>query len=103
MEEDAFVKEYLRIRDNYKRAKKTKQQIGDVCLRHGYHYYGIKWMGKHVAWLRKLELSPLYSDMLDEYMASYDENTEKIERFGKRIGKLASQKNYKERAKKLLL
>lgn len=34
-------------------------------------------------------------------MASYDEQTAKIERFDKRIEELASQSNYKEKAKKL--
>lgn len=72
-----------------------------MCLRHGYHYEGTKWTIKHVAWLRKLELLPLYRETLDEYMASYDEQTAKLERFDKRIGELASQSSYEEKAKRL--
>ena len=72
-----------------------------MSLRHGYHYEGTKWTIKHVAWLRKLELLPLYRETLDEYMASYDEQTAKLERFDKRIGELASQSSYEEKAKRL--
>ena len=57
-EKDDSVKEYLRMRDDHKDAlKKIKQQINALCLRHGHHYEGTKWTIKHVAWLRKLELS----------------------------------------------
>lgn len=105
-EEDDSVKEYLRMRDGHKTALKKikqqiKQQINALCLRHGYHYDGTKWTARHVAWLRKLYLSPLYRETLDEYMASYDEQAAKIERFDKRIEELASQKEYAEKAKKL--
>lgn len=101
-EEDDSVKEYLRMRDDHKDAlKKIKQQINALCLRHGYHYEGTKWTIKHVAWLRKLELSPLYRETLNEYMASYDEQTAKIERFDKRIEEIALQEQYQEKAKRL--
>jgi transposase len=101
-EEDDSVKEYLRMRDDHKDAlKKIKQQINALCLRHGYHYEGTKWTIKHVAWLRKLELSPLYRETLNEYMASYDEQTAKIERFDKRIEEIALQEQYQEKTKRL--
>ena len=60
--------------------KKIKQQINARCLRHGYHYDGIKWTTKHVTWLRKLESSPLYRETLNRCMASYDERTAKNKR-----------------------
>lgn len=101
-EEDNSVKEYVRMRDDHKIMLKTvKQQINALCLRHGFHYDGTKWTLKHVAWLRKLELSPLYRETLDEYLASYDEQTAKIERFDRRIEELASQKAYAEKTKEL--
>ena len=101
-EEDDSVKEYLRMRDDHKDAlKKIKQQINALCLRRGYHYDGTKWTIKHVAWLRKLELSPLYRETLNEYMASYDEQTAKIERFDKRIEEIAEQERYLEKVKRL--
>lgn len=101
-EEDDSVKEYIRMRDDHKLAlKKIKQQINAFCLRHGHHYTGTKWTIKHVSWLRKLELLPIYRETMDEYMASYEEQTAKIERFDKRIEELASQERYEEKSKKL--
>ena len=101
-EEDDSVKEYLRMRDDHKiTLKKIKQQINAFCLRHGCHYDGTRWTLKHMRWLRKLELSPLHKETLEEYLASYDEQTARIERFDRRIEELAAQKSYKEKAKKL--
>ena len=49
--------------------KKLKQQIGAFALRHGHQYTGTKWTNKHVGWLKKLELDPIYRETLNEYMA----------------------------------
>lgn len=101
-EGDDSVKEYVRMRDDHKlERKRTKQQINAFCLRHGFHYADTKWTLKHLAWLRRLDLSPLYRETLDEYLASYDEKTAKIERFDKRLEEIASQKEYEERKNKL--
>ena len=101
-EADDSVKEYLRMRDDHKQAlKKVKQQINAFCLRHGYQYDGTKWTIAHIKWLKKLELSPMYQETLNEYMASYDEQTAKIERFDARIEEIASQARYSEKVKKL--
>ena len=100
--EDDAVKEYLRMRDDHKLAlKKLKQQINAFVLRHGYQYTGTKWTIKHVAWLRKLDLNPMYRETLDEYMASYEEQEAKIERYDKRIEEISAEKRYKEKAEKL--
>ena len=101
-EEDDSVKEYLRMRDDHKLAlKKMKQQINAFCLRHGHHYTGTKWTIAHWKWLKKLEVSEMYRETLDEYMASYEEQTAKIERFDTRIEEIASQERYQEKVKKL--
>ena len=101
-EEDDSVKEYLRMRDDHKLAlKKVKQQINAFCLRHGYHYAQTKWTVVHWKWLKKLEFSTLYREVLDEYMVSYEEYTAKIERFDQRIEELASQERYAEKVKRL--
>ncbi len=56
----------IRMRDGHKDAlKRIKQQISALCLHHGYHYDGTKWTIKHVEWLRKLGLSPLYREILN--------------------------------------
>lgn len=100
--EDDSVKEYLRMRDDHKLAlKKLKQQINAFALRHGYKYEGTKWTQKHLAWLKKLELDPMYRETMDEYLASYDEQEAKIERFDKRIEEIVSEKRYQASVKKL--
>ena len=99
---DDSVKEYLRMRDDHKLAlKKTKQQINAFCLRHGCQYDGTKWTIKHLKWIRSLELSGLYRETLDEYMASYEEQEAKVERFDKRIEEIAGQEEYCEKVKRL--
>ena len=101
-EDDDSIKEYLRMRDDHKIAlKKVKQQINAFCLRHGHHYPQTKWTVAHWKWLKKLELSALYREVLDEYMASYEEYVAKIERFDQRIEELASQERYAEKVKRL--
>ena len=101
-EEDDSVKEYLRMRDDHKLAlKKIKQQINAFTLRHGQHYAGTKWTVAHWKWLKKLELSDMYRETLDEYMASYEEQEAKIERFDTRIEEIASQEKYQEKVKRL--
>ncbi|HOO27608.1 MAG TPA: IS110 family transposase [Lachnospiraceae bacterium] len=101
-EEDDSVKEYLRMRDDHKLAlKKIKQQINAFCLRHGYHFPNTKWTIAHWKWLKNLELKDMYRESLNEYMASYEEQEAKIERFDQRIEELASQEAYQEKVKKL--
>ena len=99
---DNAVKEYLRMRDDHKLAlKRLKQQINAFVLRHGYQYTGTKWTIKHVAWLKRLKLDPMYRETLDEYMVSYEEQEAKIERYDKRIEEIAAETRYQEKAKKL--
>ena len=101
-EQDDSVKEYLRMRDDHKKVlKKIKQQIGMFCMRHGYNYEGTKWTMAHLKWLKKLELTPMYQETLDEYLATYEEQTAKIERFDARIEEIASQAEYAEKVKEL--
>ena len=100
--EDDSVKEYLRMRDDHKLAlKKLKQQINAYVLRHGHQYTGTKWTIKHVTWLKKLDFDPIYRETLNEYLASYEEQEAKIERFDKRIEEIAAEARYQENAKKL--
>ena len=101
-EEDDSVKEYLRMRNDHRLAlKKVKQQINAFCIRHGYHYEGTKWTLAHLRWLKQLELKGLYRETLEEYMATYEEQTAKIERFDQRIEEIAGQERYQEKVKRL--
>ena len=99
---DDAVKEYLRMRDDHKQElKRRKQQINAFVLRHGHQYVGTKWTIKHVTWLHRLELEPMYRETLNEYMASYEQLEAKIERFDKRIEEIAGESRYQENVKKL--
>ena len=90
------------MRDDHKIAlKKLKQQINAFVLRHGHQYVGTKWTIKHVTWLSKLELDTLYRETLNEYMASYEEQTAKIERYDERIEEIAAEARYQENTKML--
>ena len=101
-EEDDSAKEYLRMRDDHKLALKTvKQQINAFCLRHGHKYEGTKWTIAHLKWLRKLDLKGLNKETLDEYLATYEENEAKIERYDKRIEEISEQENCREKVKRL--
>ena len=100
--EDDAVKEYVRMRDDHKLVlKKLKQQINAFVLRHGHQYAGTKWTIKHLIWLSKLELHPMYRETLNEYMTSYEEQEAKIERYDKRIEEIAAEARYKDKAEKL--
>ncbi|MDE6640139.1 MAG: hypothetical protein K2K63_06425 [Acetatifactor sp.] len=94
-EEDDSVKEYLRMRNDHRRAlKKVKQQINAFCIRHGHHYEGTKWTLAHLRWLKQLVLKGLYRETLEEYMATYEEQTAKIDRFDQRIEEVAEQERF---------
>ena len=100
--EDDAVKEYIRMRDDHKLAlKRLKQQIDAFALRHGYKYDNTKWTQRHLAWLRKINLESMYQETLDEYLASYDVQAAKIERFDKRIDEIARETRYRAAVGKL--
>ena len=101
-EEDDAIKEYIRMRDDHKMAlKKLKQQINAFCLRHDLQFSGNHWTQAHIKWLRKIKLSPMYQETLDEYLSSYEEQESRLERLDERIEKLASGEKYAEKVKKL--
>ena len=52
-------------------------------------------------WLRSLQIDPLYKEILSEYLTTYDQLTDKIARFDKRIKQLAQGDNYKENVEHL--
>jgi len=102
--EDESVKEYIRMRDNQKKALKIiKQQILALVLRHGYRFTDGKnyWTGKHIKWLKSLNLGGILQESLDEYLVTYEYLINKIERLDKRIAELAEDERYQENVKKL--
>ena len=102
--EDAEVKEYIRMRDAHKQAlKKVKQQILAFCLRNGLKFTSGKnyWTTKHLAWLKALSLAAVLQEVLDEYLLTYQNLADKIERMDKRIAEFASDERYAEDVKHL--
>lgn len=64
------------MRDDPKLAlKKIKQQTNALCLRFGFFYDGTHWIGKHLQWLRALKLPELIRETLNEYLATYSEQS----------------------------
>lgn len=103
-EEDEAVKEYIRMRDDHKIAlTKIKQQINGLVLRHGKIYDGTKskWTQAHIEWLKNLDLKEIFRTILDEYLFTYNQLKEKLERYDKEITKFSQEKRYVEKANKL--
>ncbi len=103
-EKDEQVKEFIRMRDDHKLAlKKIKQQILAFCLRHGYRYdEGLShWTQTHLKWLRSLKPEGLYQEILQEYLATYDHLTDKLECLDQRIEELAQDDEFREGVHKL--
>jgi transposase len=102
--EDEAVKDYIRMRDDQKKALKIiKQQILAFVLRHGYRYEGGKnyWTMRHVAWLKSLDLGGMLQESLQEYLLTYEYLTDKIERLDQRIEEVACDERYREKVKRL--
>jgi len=103
-DEDNSVKEYIRMRDDQKKALKIiKQQILALALRHGQRFEDGKsyWTIKHVSWLKSLNLGGVLQEALSEYLITYEYLMNKITRMDKRIGELADGERYQEKVKKL--
>ncbi len=102
--QDEQVKEFIRMRDDHKlMLKKTKQQILSFCLRHNFRYEATKnhWTQAHLKWLRALKPDELYKEILDEYLITFSNLVDKINRLDQRIEELASKPEYNENVNKL--
>ena len=103
-DKDEQAKEYIRMRMDHKSdLKKTKQRILAFCIRHNFRYEdGTNyWTQKHLTWLRSIKPDGLYKEILEEYLLTFDNLTDKIERLDKRIEELASDEEYQEKVHNL--
>ena len=102
--QDEAVRDYLRMRDDHKlMLKKIKQQINAFCLKHDKVYPGkSKWTITHVRWLNNLEFAGYLQDAFNEYMLTYHELSDKIERLESQIEQLADLDEYRDKVKKLI-
>jgi transposase len=103
-EEDESVKDFIRMRDDQKKAlKANKQQILAFVLRHGKRYDAGKnyWTNRHIAWLKNLDFGGIQQESFDEYLVTFDYLTDKLRRLDQRIEELANQEKYAKDVKKL--
>ena len=103
--QDNAVKEFIRMRDDAQTLlKQTKQQINAICLRHGYIYAGkSSWTSAHLKWLRSIHLdNPILQETLSEYLATYQQLADKVERLDRRIEEFAQMDAYRERVNQLM-
>jgi len=103
-EDDEAVKEYIRMRDDHKKALKIiKQQILALVLRHGYHFDDGKsyWTIKHLKWLKSLKPGGILQESLTEYMVTYVYLEDKIGHMDCRIEEIAKNEKYIEKVKRL--
>ena len=104
-DDDNAIKEYIRMRDDAQTMlKQTKQQIIAFCNRHGQVYQGkSRWQPKHIAWLRSLRFNEdVLNETLEEYLVTYTQLKDKIERYDKRIAEFADREKYAEKVKRLV-
>ena len=102
--EDEAVKEYIRMRNDQKKALKViKQQILALVLRQGFRFEEGKnyWTIKHVSWLKSLDLGGVLQESLTEYLITFAYLMDKIERLDKRIEEFANEERYREKVNKL--
>lgn len=103
-DEDNSIKEYIRMRDDHKKALKViKQQILALVLRHGCRFETgrSRWTVAHLKWLHSLKLGGAVQESLDEYLITYEYLVNKLERFDKRIEDLAQGERYARKVKRL--
>ena len=100
--EDEDVRDYIRMRDDHKELQKEiKQRINAFCLRHGYKYSKTRWTGNHLKWLKELTLSVLLRETLNDYLLTYENLTDKINRMDSRIEELSTKEDYHDKVSKL--
>lgn len=97
-DEDLAVKEYIRMLDDTKIArKKLKQHINAFVLRQGYKYEGkSKWTIAHLEWLKTLPIIGLLRETLDEYLSQYDDLCNRIDRYGDKLIELSHEESYEQ-------
>lgn len=96
---DEAVRDYLRMRDNFKSdQKRKKQQILSFTAHLGLSYdSGKYWTGSHRKWLKDLEFEQdLHKDILKEYLIALSELEEKLVLLEARIEEIAQRSEYNQ-------
>ena len=101
--EDEDVRDYIRMRDDHNTAlKHIKQQLNAFLLRHGFKFDGkTKWTLKHIEWIKKLSCTDKQREIINEYLATYETLSDKIDALDLRIEELSQTERYADTVKKL--
>lgn len=103
-QEDREVQAYIRMREDVQdMVKQTKQRINAFLLKQGKQYDQgkSKWTICHRKWLKEVELTSLYREVLDEYLITLEELEIKVDRYDTRIVEISNQERYQEFVDKL--
>jgi len=90
-EDDEAMRDLIRGRDDAVNAtRKARQRLSAFVLRHGFRYAGrYAWTGAHLRWLADIKmLHPAQQIILQEYIHSVEENSERVNRLTEQILKL---------------
>ena len=99
---DMEIRDFIRMRNDHKDAlKKIKQQMLSFCMSHGYRCESKNWTIAHIKWLRTFECTKMHREIMNEYLVTFDNLTEKVGRLDGRIEELASGKKYDQDVKNL--
>ena len=100
---DEEIKEYIRMRQSFKKSqKRIKQQISALLLRQGLRYSKTKWTPSHLEWIKALNLASTLKTILDEYLVELEDLSVKIARFDDQIALFAQGERYQEQVGKLV-
>jgi transposase len=101
---DEAVRDYLRMRDDFKMdQKRKKQQLLSFLIRLGYKYDGNYWTGMHRKWIKSIKtLLPLQKETLTEYLIALEELDQKLILLEGRIEKIANIEQYTEQVGELM-
>ena len=104
-EESEAVRDFLRMRSDFKNALKVKkQQLKSFLLGKGIRYpgRGNTWTIAYIKWIKALEFEhPLAKETCEFYMSEVSRLIQKIEELDKRIEELAQGDKFKEPVSKL--
>lgn len=104
--EDESVRDYIRMRDDFKQVQKElKQKILAMLLRRGVRCDTCKvpWTKKFMAWLGSADMGgALAREAMDEYVSGLERVNEKLEKLDRRILELSGAPRYRDNVRKLV-
>ena len=104
--EDESVRDYIRMRDDFKQVQKELQaKILAMLLRCGVRCDTCKvpWTKKFMAWLGSADMGgALAREAMDEYVSGLERVNEKLEKLDRRILELSGAPRYRDNVRKLV-